>query len=78
MSDRAIEQAYKRIRGERIFRDRAPPDVLDERATALWLDAPTDDTLPEHVASWPKRRREIVREYHEPVMESLSRYGALP
>jgi hypothetical protein len=57
---------------------RVPPDEIDGRATTLWFETPFADCDPAWLASWPERRREIVRESHEPVMQSFARYGALP
>lgn len=79
MSASLSEQWLKHANSPRRYTAlQTPPDEIDGRATLLRFRAPTADDSASYVAAWPRERREIVREYHEAVMQSLARYGALP
>lgn len=82
---RAEAEYLKQINGTRIFLPGPPPDEIAARELLLWWENPytvvNEDGSPVRegdVERWPALRREIVRESHEPVMQSLARYGALP
>lgn len=79
MSRDADEQWLKHANSPRRYIElQTPPDEIDGRATLLRFGAPTADDDAEYVAAWPRERREIVRESHEAVLQSLARYGVLP
>lgn len=79
MSASPTEQWLKQANSPRRYTTpRVPPDEIAHRAAILSFDSPHAGDRDDWIASWPERRREIVRESHEAVLQSLARYGALP